>query len=152
MSVDREELAWAAGFFDGEGNTNAFLRTTLARDVWVVQLAVSQIHIDTLERFKRSVGLGRIYGPYKRAAQDIYTFKVSGFEKVQAIIAMLWPWLTPHKKEQASLALSRYRSTFRPLSTAEERAEALRKYKREWAANSRRQKKVGIAVVVSNGS
>lgn len=135
MAVDREELAWAAGFFDGEGCTSVYSRSLQSRDYWVVQLSVSQIHADTLERFRAAVGVGQMFGPYSRTGNDIYTFKVSGYEKVQAIIAMLWPWLTTHKKEQAVLALQRYQSTYVAPLTPEERTAHRRKYQREWKAS-----------------
>lgn len=50
------ELAWAAGFFDGEGCI------TLSRGIPVVSIA--QVERTPLERFMNAVELGRINGPY----------------------------------------------------------------------------------------
>lgn len=134
--VNREELAWAAGFFDGEGNTNTYdSRATGGR--LGIQLAVTQIHRSTLERFQGILRAGRIYGPYftKSGRHGQYTLKVRGFEQVQAAVAVLWPWLTPVKREQAALALVRYRSGWQPRRTIT--AEQRRSYKSEWARLSR---------------
>jgi hypothetical protein len=58
---NREELAWAAGFFDGEGS---FSWTMPAAFGWAV---INQTNRASLERFKRAVaGLGKIYGPTNR--------------------------------------------------------------------------------------
>lgn len=135
--MDREELAWAAGFFDGEGNTNTY-DTRITGGRLAVQLKVAQIHRETLERFQRIVpGGGRVYGPYLRPANDQFQFKVSGFEGVQAIIAQLWPWLTPVKRDQATEALVRYRSGWKPRKWVT--SEARRRYRREWMRAKRRQ-------------
>lgn len=133
--MNREELAWAAGFFDGEGTTSAFMHVNR----WQIQLAVSQNNLDTLERFQAAVhGVGKIYGPYDRNRKNpIYTYKIGGYERVQAVISMLWPWLTPHKKEQAATALLRYLNTWKPRWTEDQRLEAKRKRAREWARKQR---------------
>lgn len=136
--MDREELAWAAGFFDGEGCTNAH-RSNVGNKPWRISVSVTQIHRDTLERFQAALGgIGTIYGPYEKPVNPQFTFKGAGLEKTQAIIAMLWPWLTPHKKEQAILAISRARSTARPAARSpEQAAEAHRAANRAWARRKR---------------
>ena len=51
--------------------------------------------------------MGKIYGPYETKATDGYTrkphyfFRAHGNERVQAILAMLWPWLGSTKRRQA---------------------------------------------------
>ena len=98
------DLAWAAGFFDGEGCTSLSTRRNS------IDLTVNQIHLDTLERFRDAVGMGVIYGPRdKPGAQPQWSYRVFGHEQVQAVIAMLWPWLTPWKREQAAAALRAHR-------------------------------------------
>ena len=49
------ELAWAAGFWDGEGCTYRSPRQ------WFME--VNQTEVTTLERFMAAVGVGKIYGP-----------------------------------------------------------------------------------------
>lgn len=114
-TLSREELAWAAGFFDGEGCTYAMKRS----DAYTrVALDVGQVNKDTLERFRAAVGgLGSVVGPYSHRARPqskpIYQYRASSFEDVQAVLAMLWAWLGPHKREQALTAMAKatpYRS------------------------------------------
>ncbi len=94
----REELAWAAGFVDGEG---CFYSASSKR---YPRLSISQNDKEVLERFQESVGLGKIYGPYP--PRPDFEYRLNGLEKVQAVIAMLWPWLSGKKKEQAKKILA----------------------------------------------
>jgi hypothetical protein len=107
VKINREELAWAAGFFDGEGST-LVVRPKLKE---YLVLSVGQIDPKPLERFQKAVlNIGQIYGPYTRKRpnhQPSYYFKAFRFEYIQAIIAMLWCFLSPAKKNQYKEALSK---------------------------------------------
>lgn len=114
MTLDREDLAWAAGFFDGEGNIRFNTRknknaTNPKRLYGTPQISLAQVHKAALKRFQRAVhGLGNIYGPYthgKQKKNPYWLFNTSSFEQAQAIVAMLWPWLGPVKRAQAKDAL-----------------------------------------------
>lgn len=116
--LSREELAWAAGFFDGEGTAVAYTREN-AKGVRyrAFTMAVSQAGNETtpevLSRFLRAVGgIGAIYqsSPYKHTVkwQRRWQWQSGNFETVQAVTAMLWPWLSGPKKEQLSNALRTY--------------------------------------------
>lgn len=104
--INREELAWAAGFFDGEGHVS-YRNGALT-------LEVAQKDTRVLERFQQAVlGVGKINGPYRGAltlkgyqSKDYWTFKTSNYEHTQAAMIMLWSFLSPVKKEQAFKALS----------------------------------------------
>lgn len=113
MAVDREELAWAAGFFDGEGTTNAYMQSSRPHLGTVLQLTISQVDRRTLERFLQAVGVGKIYYIDRSEGNPIHTFKVSRFELVQHVVAQLWPWLSDQKKEQATKAFRSYLDTNR---------------------------------------
>jgi len=96
----REGLAWAAGLFDGEGSTSIARRG--------VRLAVKQHEPTVLLKFQDAVGLGTVYGPYAIKGREGFfewSFVVTRFEHVQAVVAMLWPWLGPVKRYQARVAL-----------------------------------------------
>lgn len=106
---DREELAWAAGFFDGEGS---FSWTNTAAFGCAV---INQARKEPLERFQRAVGgLGKIYGPYKPRHKDRWSrkpqwaFRAHRREHVQAIALMLWFKLEIVKREQAISVLRHY--------------------------------------------
>jgi hypothetical protein len=107
-SVDREDLAWAAGFFDGEGCFSFTDRTGYAT------VAVGQVEREPLERFKAAVdGLGKIYGPYfqvypgRMSTRPWHQYRAYRREHVQAIAAMLWFKLGDSKRTQARTVLTK---------------------------------------------
>lgn len=104
----REELAWAAGLFDGEGSASNNRRTATTSSI---KLSVGQKDRRVLDRFHAAVGVGTVYGP--RAG--MYYYQAHSLESVQAVVAMLWQWLSPVKRGQISDAFSlsaRARSTY----------------------------------------
>lgn len=110
------ELAWAAGFFDGEGTTCNESRKTY----YVIKLQVVQVERGPLERFNSAIGnLGTIYGPYDRGNKPISHLIVTGFERIQVAVAALWPYLCQPKKDQATLALTNYVSLWKPVIPAQ---------------------------------
>lgn len=104
---NRENLAWAAGFFDGEGTTSCVKH--LHKYNYPV-LVVAQSEPSVLLKFQSIFGMGKVNGPYKYKNrpnnQPYYQYRVHGFEKVQAIVAMMWNWLGERKKAQAIKILS----------------------------------------------
>ncbi len=120
-SVERENLAWAAGFYDGEGSTasyHAYTRVHMAKNGKQsilssdnISMGISQIDRRVLERFQSIVGgAGAINGPYKDkrpTSSPIWAYRVSGVNNVREILRKLWPWLGEVKKEQAEKALSK---------------------------------------------
>lgn len=94
---NREELAWAAGFFDGEGSTGCY-RNHVKGKRWSV--SIQQKGPALLRRFRRAVrGLGHINGPYWNKTTNLWAFRTVRFEHSQAIMAMLWPWLGRQKRQ-----------------------------------------------------
>ena len=120
FTPDTHELAWAAGLFDGEGCVR-FRRggTTKTGKPRYRQAALDLAQVDraVLDRFQSAVGCGRIYGPYKsRNAKHRphYVFAGVSHANIQAIVAMLWKWLSPVKRAQATKALMAWRNDPRP--------------------------------------
>jgi hypothetical protein len=97
--MDTHALAWAAGFFDGEGTT---FRN---RSNNGIHLSIHQVYKPSLERFRHAIGFGTILGPYHKGNQPIWLYQVSNFQQVQAAVALLWCWLGDEKKRQAKQAL-----------------------------------------------
>src|SRR4029077_11454440 len=92
---NRVELAWAGGFFDGEGST--FVRR---RDQYVA-IGISQSDTEglpaVLTRFQRAVGgIGGFSGPINVKtpaggdADTKWIYNAFGHEMVQAVIAQIW--------------------------------------------------------------
>lgn len=95
------EIAWAAGFFDGEGHTSAASRS--------LRLALTQVVRENLERFARAMGgRGRIYGPRKaKRGNDYYHWQTPNRPEAMKCLELLWPLLGEAKREQARAAVSR---------------------------------------------
>lgn len=61
MIWNREDLAWAAGLFEGEGCVSRYITTKRSREYkyWHVRLGLTDP--DVLRRFRDVIGFGRIY-------------------------------------------------------------------------------------------
>lgn len=98
ISTRREHLAWAAGFFDGDGCFSG-ASSRIA--------TITQTDARILRRFQHVVGLGNIYGPYLSGVQDSWShqpafqWRTNTFEHTQALAGMLWFMLGSAKKQQA---------------------------------------------------
>lgn len=111
---DREELAWAAGFYDGEGSTtmqNANAKRP--RDYLTPSLSISQHGSpECLLRLQAALhGLGTIHGPYtypERYTGERWTWSARRHEDALAALACLWPWLSSPKREQAARVFNAY--------------------------------------------
>lgn len=97
------ELAWAAGFFDGEGTVSQTTAKGTHKRYLIVRLA--QTDRRPLERFAAAVGHGRVNGPYTHTKgegrwSDFYTWQAGG-SKAEMVLAKLDPFLSAPKREQA---------------------------------------------------
>ena len=104
--MDRENLAWAAGFFDGEGN----VRLHSSINKLVIQIWQSG-STELLERFRAIVRCGEIKGPYERPGnrRDAWVFYSYGWANGIAIVALLWTWLGTVKRDQCARTLAGWR-------------------------------------------
>lgn len=99
-------LAWAAGFFDGEGSTFVSERANrpgyLRLDVSVPQSDHTGIP-EVLLRFQKAVlGMGSIGRPN---GDDVYLWRPNGFMEAQATLALLWGHLGAVKRAQAAAVM-----------------------------------------------
>ena len=113
----REQLAWAAGFFDGEGSiccNRERNRTSTRVGSLKLTLGIAQASdSEVLHRFKAAVGVGTVRGPFDRQIDNqniVFVYSVHNFEDVQYAIAQLWPWLGTRKRQQAKHALVGWRT------------------------------------------
>ncbi|HEY8806697.1 MAG TPA: hypothetical protein VIN70_03840 [Candidatus Limnocylindria bacterium] len=112
LRIDRERLAWAAGFYDGEGTT--FAKSDSDRPGYhQLYVSVPQAGISTprvLERFRSSLfGMGRIDPPSTNGA---YVWRARGFVDAQQSVICLWPYLGTIKRQQAAAAMRRVSGQF----------------------------------------
>ncbi len=98
----REELAWAAGVFDGEGCFSSARDKATSRPR--THLAIGQTETTMLRRVQRAFGFGAVRGPYGGHGRNkpYFQFIVNTFEEAQAALAMMWPFLGEPKRRQAS--------------------------------------------------
>lgn len=97
------ELAWAAGFFDGEGTTVAASHKSGARSL---HMTVAQVQLENLHRLRNALGSrGHITGPRViEGRKPIYSWRAYG-HIAQECINLLRPYLGREKSEQATTAL-----------------------------------------------
>lgn len=100
--ASNEELAWCAGFFDGEGSTSIL---KAQRDQYAyIRMSISQKYPELLEKFKGIVGAGSIYKAKKR---EIYSWDCYKQDEVLRVLELLWPYLGETKKNQAIICKGR---------------------------------------------
>lgn len=122
--VDRYELAWAAGFFDGEGWANAVgaaARSTRQPSARVNQADRAGVP-HTILRFQRALGgLGRLGGPcVEEGREDLYRWSVSSRGDVELLQHLLLPWLGQVKLVALATALERPAARSRPATASDE--------------------------------
>jgi hypothetical protein len=106
----RDELAWAAGLFDGEGCIRAYCYPNRKGGPSYCRFFanVSQDGENTslLERFHRAVGgRGAILHKKSRRPHE-YLWQATAFLEVSTVLWLLWPWLGEVKRADAMSALA----------------------------------------------
>jgi hypothetical protein len=103
------ELAWAAGFFDGEGcvayreRPRSDKGNRLERRLTV---SIGQKHREVLDRFAQAVTEGKVYA-YPKRAKNRYAYRCSG-EAAVRVLKDLLPYLSEIKIRKAEQALQQY--------------------------------------------
>ena len=101
-----QDLAWAAGIFDGEGSTSTYLtkpKLTPRRQMAVSQGGLPGQIPAVLMRFKDIVQVGNITGPY----DGLYYWKITTKDDLDSVGAMLWRNLSREKRQQFAAAAIR---------------------------------------------
>jgi hypothetical protein len=97
-------VAWAAGLFEGEGSIGTFK----TKQGETPRLILAMVDRDVVERFRDIVGMGRLCVNRRRPPyQSLLAWDITSFEKVQALIAMWWPWLGERRRAKAKDVLTR---------------------------------------------
>ena len=130
-AMDRYELAWAAGFFDGEGWANTVRQR--GRSTGQPHAQINQAGSDgvpeVLVRFQKAVGgLGHLGGPYTASGRrPIYRWIASSRDDVEVLHHLLLPWLGAVKSTALANALERMSPPSRDVTCASDEWRA-------WAA------------------
>lgn len=99
-SLDILELAWAAGFYSGEGYVS--IRKKENRS-WSLVLGVNNTYYGNLTRFQNALGgVGNINDVKQYAShhKQQWVFRVTLFEDIQKSIRSMWPMLSLEKQAQ----------------------------------------------------
>jgi hypothetical protein len=108
--LDTHQLAWAAGFFDGEGCT--FLGHHGRQGLATPCVEVNQVHPEVLHRFRAAVGnLGSVRlrpDKHKRRPNSMWSFYTRNWRSTQSVLTLLWPFLDTVKRTQAADVFQRY--------------------------------------------
>lgn len=109
--LTNEQLAYAAGFFDGEGHIQ--IRRHSKRGSYMLAISAVQATENPLQLFVNGFGgtLKRRLIPYRNTFRVLWTWQCSSASAQDALEAML-PYLRV-KRDEADLALE-FRRTFRP--------------------------------------
>ena len=96
--MSKTELAWAAGFFDGEGwvGTDAVSKS----GGMYLRVYVPQKFRRVLDRFQKAVGVGKVNGPHKHGPGRSFQFQCSASGDVKTIFTKLKPYLDQIKTRQ----------------------------------------------------
>jgi hypothetical protein len=112
MGINREaELAWAAGFFDGEGNTYTYIGNTEGYFRRKITCTIGQIDREVLDKFTDIVGVGGVRGPYlgkTSTSSPYYMYRCSAVRDVRRIWSILEIYLSTIKCEQFKISLEKY--------------------------------------------
>jgi hypothetical protein len=127
-SSDPVELAWAAGFFDGEGSVFVNRQKRVPHrtranpalyDITSPNASVAQVELAPLERFAKAVGGRAPSGPYKTRnvnANLYYRWDACGRPSVHRMLVLLWPYLCAPKRAQAHAVWAELERLKRPKS------------------------------------
>ncbi len=105
------ELAWAAGFFDGEGCVYV--------NTGNVYSEIPQVGREVLDRFAAAVGVGKVADKTRVpdngvSRQPQHRWRVCNFAGISGLIAQLWPYLSAPKKKQMKAAWAKAYGRSRP--------------------------------------
>ena len=103
------ELAWAAGFYDGEGSVSCTANN--GNPYTRVQMSIGQKNdaegnvCETLRRFLTAVGIGKIYAKSVTGKEiNMSQYQVCRRIEVESVLLALWPYISEVKKVQAKAA------------------------------------------------
>lgn len=108
----REDLAWAAGLFEGEGS---FSTRRKSRDRGLLA-RMQMTDEDVVRRFHSIIRVGNVTGPYfAKGKKPIWIWQVGSFEGVQHVVASLWEWLQSRRRWRSAYLLQLYHLRFKQL-------------------------------------
>lgn len=106
------QVAWAAGFFQGEGYAGlAVVKRKTIADYLQPEVKITQYYDRTpLDKFQSIFDVGNVLGPYDKARGDTgcYQYFAGGKDAIM-VCETIFPHLLGKKTEQVGLVLARHR-------------------------------------------
>lgn len=96
----REDLAWAAGLFDGEGCITHRPKAPVC--------VMAMTDEDVVRKFHSVVGIGSVFWAYRKNAKPILYWTAAGFRSAQYVIALLWFRLGERRRARAVEIIKRF--------------------------------------------
>lgn len=112
--MNHTDIAWCAGFFDGEGcvrynRSRPSSKGTVSPSLMATISQVSE-NVEVLEFFQRTVGLGKVLGPYTMPNGKPQHRLWFGTDEVEPLFEMLRPYLKTRKTTDFIQAIYSYRN------------------------------------------
>ena len=112
MTSRVQDLAWAAGFFDGEGCFSVGtgnLKRSGTRSHFVC-LTINQVDREVLDKFHSIMGVGSVRGPIARndspiGTKPLYIYKTTG-KNASLVAKLMWSQLGNKKRQQYKRCLA----------------------------------------------
>lgn len=100
------ELAWLAGWLEGEGT---FHCSTDKRGYTRLSVRGVSVDLEVIQIVQRKAGQGRIYGPYKYGTNKQFSFQwaICGRHAAAEFMRMLRPHMSSRRQAQIDAALAK---------------------------------------------
>ena len=105
------ELAWAAGFFEGEGHVGFKSNEPRKGVIYPsVRASVGQVAREPIDRFQRAVGGGTVRPSYTQRSNggEMWYWQSHARNVIHQVCWLLWPWLGDVKRKQFHAAFEAY--------------------------------------------
>jgi hypothetical protein len=96
----QEQIAWAAGLFEGEGWFGPRAKTS-------AEAVVGMTDLDVVERFATIMGFGALTVEPRGANKTLYRWSACNATDVRALIELFWPYFGERRREAAQALLAR---------------------------------------------
>lgn len=105
----RENLAWAAGIFEGEGCINHFS----SKNPRSCRLQLYMTDLDVMERFCQIAGVGEVElcvapSRLRGGRKPIYVWRISNWDEWYPFAVAMWPWLGERRRAALKEAIERW--------------------------------------------